>query len=281
MSPEQAPGLEYPLPGLFSFSPYVVNHKHRRGGGNSEFPDLPSAYEGGGSNFEEEVGDNFGNLKTNADDDDNEGFVDTKSEASEVGIGCFLAGKNFDSSNSVCAQGDFCDANDDFSSDGSRTESELHLTRLTILEESKGESAQRKLLLLCAPNRRCTSDEIIETENDFSKRLPLPDLLLKQLEGVRPVPKLKKLLQQSSNRRIKKLCDYGIGCTTMRLLIMNSHRGSLWVLHKQQERKIKRRWRWMWRGFVGISVAAIGASFAAYSYVPRVTDHAFNVDTGT
>ncbi|KAL2254243.1 UNVERIFIED_CONTAM: hypothetical protein Sindi_0219000 [Sesamum indicum] len=129
VTPVQAPIPEYCSTDPLSPSPYVVNHKRRRGGhetrrvGADEVQELQEA--GGFSlevEVEEEVGDNFVNEDLNANDDvddgddDDEVFRDPRSEAMGVGTegeaNDFGVGRRIESCSFVSAPGEFFDADD-------------------------------------------------------------------------------------------------------------------------------------------------------------------------
>lgn len=124
-TPEQTPISEYSTPDPPSPSPYIVNHKRRRGGNTQrsidfcQVSDFSAAKEGGDLDLEEPAGDNFGNgesLGNGADGGENdEGFCDSRErvigvksqeEASDFGV------KQIESRSFVSAQGEFFDAND-------------------------------------------------------------------------------------------------------------------------------------------------------------------------
>lgn len=121
VTPEQAPMPEYSSPDPVFSSPYVVNNK-RRGGGNEprrvgpgNVPDLPPENEGGGLGAEMMVGGN--SVNENDDFDDDEGFLDTRSEAISVGSEVeanndFSVRGKSESGDVVSTQGDFFDAID-------------------------------------------------------------------------------------------------------------------------------------------------------------------------
>ncbi|KAL0454545.1 UNVERIFIED_CONTAM: hypothetical protein Slati_0793700 [Sesamum latifolium] len=154
-TPEQAPIPGCSPPDPLSPSPYLVNHKRRRGGIERKVgvPELPSEEDGGltleEEEEEEEVGENF----------ENEDFVGEE----DVSVGCEveacdLSRNQIESQSFVSAQGEFFDAIDEFSSDGSisntslydpKIESELHATRLSLLEEiERRKTAEETLIVM-------------------------------------------------------------------------------------------------------------------------------------
>lgn len=122
-TPEQAPIPEYSPPDQVSPSPYVVNHKRRRGGIERRVgvPEFPSE-EGGGLSLEEEeeeeVGENFVNEDLDGGDgvgEEDEGFFDPRSEAVSVGSEAEandLSRNQIECRSFVSAQGEFFDAID-------------------------------------------------------------------------------------------------------------------------------------------------------------------------
>ncbi|KAK6121252.1 hypothetical protein DH2020_045026 [Rehmannia glutinosa] len=165
-TPEQAPIPDHSSPDPSSPSPYAVNLKRRRGGNERRgggVPELPSGNEADELNLEE-VAENSVNEDLVGNDDvgeeENEGFLDPRSEAmsveSEVEANDFNANQ-IECRSFVSAQGEFFDAIDDFSSDGSisnvpssdsRVESELHATKLSLLEEIEKRKAAEVTLML-------------------------------------------------------------------------------------------------------------------------------------
>ncbi|KAF5952078.1 hypothetical protein HYC85_010022 [Camellia sinensis] len=164
-APAPIPDSSFPL----SPSPYVVNHKRRggdavarRAGGFDETPQLkspPDDETDSNSNgdvvvvVEEVVDDGVFGMETGGEDRDGgsvvavlDDFFDPRCESVSVGssdgVGDF--GKQVGCPSFVSNQGEFFDASEDFSTDGStsnfssygpRIESELRATRLSLLEE--------------------------------------------------------------------------------------------------------------------------------------------------
>lgn len=114
--PEQAPVPEYSLPEPLSPSPYVLNRKRgneTRRVAAGEALVFPYGDEVGGFSLK---GENFVNEGLDANDDDDEGFLDPRCESmsvgSEVGENDFLVGRQVDSHCMASGQGEFFDAND-------------------------------------------------------------------------------------------------------------------------------------------------------------------------
>ncbi|KAI3445513.1 hypothetical protein Pfo_002178 [Paulownia fortunei] len=319
VTPEQAPTPEYSSYDPLSPSPYVVNHKRRRGVnetrrvGAGEVPDMPSGDGGGGFSLEEVVGDNFVNedLDANDDVDDDEGFVDPRSESmsvgSEVGANDFSVGRQIDSCSFVSAQGEFFDADDDFSSDGSisnipsygsRIESELHATRLSILEEiERRKSAEETLILMCSqwerisnlmsqagltfPGPPAASDDM-QLENNsidqFTQEVVVARFVAEAIgrgQARAEAEEAAATVIESKDQEILRLQDRLQYYETVNHEL--SQRKLVEVARRQQEKKRSRR-RWIW-SFMGLSIA-IGASFVAYSYIPHTSKYLSSLKSG-
>ncbi|KAK6119073.1 hypothetical protein DH2020_047191 [Rehmannia glutinosa] len=297
VTPEQAPIPDYTSPDLLSPSPYVVNHKRRHGGneptraGVGEVPDFPSANERGGFSLKEEIGDNFVNKNMYAnddvDEDDDEGFVDTRSESMSVGENDLLVGKQIESRSSVSAQGEFFDANDDVKI----IESELHATRLSILEEIERRKCAEETLIVM----RCQWERICSLMSEAGLTFPAPpapsdnmqiennsiDQFFQEVvvtrfvaeaigrgmardEAEEAAAKIIELKDQEILRLHDRLHYYEIVNheLSQRKLVEK-------VARKQKENKRTGRRRWIW-SLMGLSIG-IGASFVAYSYIPHLS----------
>ncbi|KAK6159699.1 hypothetical protein DH2020_003080 [Rehmannia glutinosa] len=295
VSPEQAPIPDYTSPDPLSPSPHVVNHKRRHGGneptraGVGEVPDLPSANEGGGFSLEEEIGDNLVNENVYAnddfDEDDDEGFLDTRSESMSVGENDLLVGKQIESRSSFSAQGEFFDAND------GTIESELHATRLSILEEiERRKCAEETLILMrCQWERICSlmseagltfpappaPSDNMQIENNsidqFFQEVVVTRFVVEAIgrgmaraEAEEAAAKIIELKDQEILRLHDRLHYYEIVNheLSQRKLVEK-------VARKQKENKRSGRRRWIW-SLMGLSIG-IGASFVAYSYIPHLS----------
>ncbi|KAL7205593.1 hypothetical protein ACSBR2_018514 [Camellia fascicularis] len=184
-APAPIPDSSFPL----SPSPYVVNHKRRggdavarRAGGFDETPQLKSPPDGethSNSNgdvvavVEEVVDDGVFGMETGGEDRDGgsvvavvDDFFDPRCESVSVGssAGVDDFGKQVGCPSFVSNQGEFFDANEDFSTDGStsnfssygpRIESELRATRLSLLEEiEKRKAAEYAVGQMCTQWQR-------------------------------------------------------------------------------------------------------------------------------
>ncbi|KAL6531501.1 hypothetical protein OROMI_027864 [Orobanche minor] len=163
-TPEQSPIPDHSSPDPPSPSPYVVNLKRRRGADDGRsVPELPSRNEADSLSLEE-LGENILNEDLVGNHDvveEDEGFFDPRSEGMSVGTEVEpddFSTSQIESRSFVSAQGEFFDAIDDFSSDGSVSnipsygsgiELDLHATRLSLLEEIvKRKTAEENLVLM-------------------------------------------------------------------------------------------------------------------------------------
>ncbi|KAL6514739.1 hypothetical protein OROGR_020318 [Orobanche gracilis] len=164
-TPKQSPIPDHSSPDPPSPSPYVVNLKRRRRADEGRsVPELPSRNYEADSLSLEELGENIVNEDLVGNHDvveEDEGFLDLRGEA--MSVGTEVGHDDFDTSqiesrSFVSAQGEFFDAIDDFSSDGSFSnipsygsgiEMELHGTRLSLLEEiEKRKTTEENLVLM-------------------------------------------------------------------------------------------------------------------------------------
>ncbi|KAK6121291.1 hypothetical protein DH2020_044994 [Rehmannia glutinosa] len=306
-TPEQAPIPDHSSPDPSSPSPYVVNLKRRRGGNERRggVPELPSGNEADELNLEE-VAENSVNEDLVGNDDvgeeEDEGFLDPRSEAmsveSEVEANDFNANQ-IECRSFVSAQGEFFDAIDDFSSDGSisnvpssdsRIESELHATKLSLLEEiEKRKAAEVTLMLMRSQWERIRN---LMSEAGFTFPAPpaasdssqiennLMDQISQEVIVTRFVSEAigrgqARAEAEEATSAIIELKDQEILRLRDRLQYYEtvnhemSQRKLVEVARRQQERKRSRR-RWLW-SFIGLSIT-IGASLAVYSYIPQTSE---------
>ncbi|KAL7124963.1 hypothetical protein ABFS83_14G084000 [Erythranthe nasuta] len=287
-TPDQAPLPEFSSPDPVLPSPYLVNLKRRRGGiQRSGAPELP-----------EEVLENFAIEEFVGKDDGGgkeEGFLDPKieaaaAEADELNI------TQFDCRSFVSAPGDFFDAIDEFSSDGSISntplhdsiESELRASRLRLLDEIERRKAAEETLDsirsqwerirsimsdagLTFPALPIGSDASQIENNNTLDQISQEIIVTKfvadaigrgqaRAEAEEAASAIIELKEQQIMRLKDRLQYYETVNHEM------SQRKLVDVARKQQERKRSRR-RWLW-GIMGLSIA-IGASVVAYSYIPR------------
>ncbi|PIN22236.1 hypothetical protein CDL12_05047 [Handroanthus impetiginosus] len=316
VTPEQAPIPEHSSSDPVSPSPYLANQKRRRGGdeqrrvGAGEVPDLASREEGGDFSLEEVVEENFvdENL-VGDDDDDDEGFLDLRGEsmsvASEVEANDF--GRQIESRSFVSAQGEFFDANDDFSSDGSisntpcsgsRFESELRATRLSILEEIERRKTAEEALILMRSQWQRISDLMNEagftfpaapvaTGNaqlmdnsieQFSQEVAIARFVAEAIgrgQARAEAEEAAATIIESKDQEIVRLRDRLQYYETVNHEM--SQRKLVEVARRQQQRKRRQR-RWIW-SFMGLSIA-IGASFVAYKYIPHSDEYLSSLKSG-
>ncbi|KAG8363999.1 hypothetical protein BUALT_Bualt19G0080700 [Buddleja alternifolia] len=305
-TPEQAPIPECSPPEPRSPSPYVVNFKRRRGGNErrSEVVESPTGNEGEDLSLEEEeevVEDNFVNRDLDGNDDvgeDAEGFLDSMSVGSEVEASDFVA-NHIESRSFVSAQGEFFDANDDFSSDGSisyapsynsRIESELKASRVSLLEEiERGKSAEEALVLMRSQWERIrkhmseagltfppppAASDSMQLENNLVDHLSQEIVVTRFVaeavgrgQARAEAEEAANAIIESKDQEILRLRDRLQYYETVNHEM--SQRKLVEVARRQQERKQSRR-RWLW-SFMGLSVA-IGASFVAYTYIPQTSE---------
>ncbi|GER51883.1 protein kinase superfamily protein [Striga asiatica] len=303
VTPDQAPIPDHSLPYPPSPSPYVVNLKRRRAGnvGRVEVLEFPSGNEVDVLSSEE-VGDNFVDEVVAGYDEpgeEEEGFQDLRSEAmsvgSEVEVNDFGTNQ-IESRSFVSAQGEFFDAIEDFSTDSSvsnvhtccsRTESELHATRLSLLEEiEKRKNAEENLVSMHTQWERIRN-LMSEAGLTFpappvaNGSIPQDNNLMDQISQEVVVSRFvaeaigrgqARAEAEEAALSVIEMKDQEISRLRDRLQYYEtvnhemSQRKLVEVARKQQERK-KRRRRWLW-GFMGLSIT-IGASFVAYSYFPQ------------
>ncbi|KAL9141075.1 hypothetical protein ABFS82_14G079100 [Erythranthe guttata] len=288
-TPDQAPLPEFSSPDPVLPSPYLVNLKRRRGGNQrSGAPELP-----------EEVLENFAIEEFVGEDDgggEEEGFLDPKIEAAAEAEADELNITQFDCRSFVSAPGDFFDAIDEFSSDGSISntpshdsiESELRASRLRLLDEiERRKSAEETLdsirsqwerirsimsdAGLTFPALPIGSDALLIENNNTLDQISQEIIVTKfvadaigrgqaRAEAEEAASAIVELKEQQIMRLKDRLQYYETVNHEM------SQRKLVDVARKQQERKRSRR-RWLW-GIMGLSIA-IGASVVAYSYIPR------------
>ncbi|KAL3814586.1 hypothetical protein ACJIZ3_015854 [Penstemon smallii] len=295
VTPEQAPIAEYSSPDPLSPSPYVVNHKRRLLGGNeirSEVPDLPPVGESSDFRLEEEeesVGDNFVNNNNLVDDDDENGVDDLVSEGEA---------RQIESRSFVSAQGEFFDANDDFSSDGSisntpsssyRIESELHALRFSLREEiERRNSAEQTVILMHCQWKRISklmsqagftfpappaAGDILELDNkmdQFCQEVVVSRFVAESIgrgEARAEAEEAAAKVLESKDQEIMRLRDRLQYYETVNHDM--SQRKLVEVARRQQDRK-KRRRRWIW-SVMGLSVATAASLVAYSSYVGSPT----------
>lgn len=309
--PASIPGNSSPNPS--SPSPYVVNHKRRGGGENSrrrvekyDIQDLTPGKDGNDLNLEEGVVDSFVNESegSKADNDgeyDDEGFFDPRSD--RLSVGSFdevsdFEGREIESRSFESAQGEFFDANDEFSSSSSsgsshglRIAADLHATRLSLIEEiNRRKTAEENLKLMCyqwerfsnlisqagltfpAPPTVSDSTQLGDSSMDqFSQEVIIARFVAEAVGRgqARAAAELAaNAILESKDQEISRLQDKLLYYETVNHEM--SQRNLVEVARRQQQRKRSPR-RWLW-SCLGLSIA-VGASLIAYSYIPDTSKY--------
>ncbi|KAL0375886.1 UNVERIFIED_CONTAM: hypothetical protein Scaly_0706200 [Sesamum calycinum] len=298
------------------------NHKRRRGGIERKVgvPELPSGEDGGLTLEEEEVGENFVNEDLVGEED--EGFFDPRSEAVSVGSeleACDLSRNQIESQSFVSAQGEFFDAIDvkivnslmtqlalftEFSSDGSisntslydpNIESELHATRLSLLEEiERRKTAEETLIVMRSQWERIRSlmsevgltfpappaaSDSMQLENSLIDQISQEVVVARFVaeaigrgQARAEAEKAASAIIEAKDQEILRLRDRLQYYETVNHEL--SQRKLVEVARRQQERKRSRR-RWMW-SLMGLSLA-VGTSLVAYSYIPHISGSSLQI----
>ncbi|KAL7235553.1 hypothetical protein ACSBR1_018947 [Camellia fascicularis] len=322
-APAPIPDSSFPL----SPSPYVVNHK-RRGGdavarrarGFDETPQLKSPPDGdthSNSNgdvvavAEEVVDDGVFGMETGGEDRDGgsvvavvDDFFDPRCESVSVGssAGVDDFGKQVGCPSFVSNQGEFFDASEDFSTDGStsnfssygpRIESELRATRLSLLEEiEKRKAAEYAVGQMCtqwqrlgnllsqvgltfatAPNATSTQFEIDSLEQ-LCQELLVTRFVAEAIgrgQARAEAEIAAEIIIESKDQEISRLRDRLQYYEAVNREMSQRNQEVMEVARRQRQRRKTQRRRWLW-GCVGLSVA-IGTSVIAYSYLPHTGKH--------
>ncbi|KAL8555008.1 hypothetical protein ACS0TY_002986 [Phlomoides rotata] len=300
-TPEQTPVPGVSSPDPYHPSPYLVNLKRRRGGyeKTTEVPESPCEDESDGFGLEG-VGENSVNENNIVAGEDVE-FLDPRSET--VSVGSEVDANDFcrnqlESRSFVSSQGEFFDAIDEFSSDGSisstpsfesRIESDLRASRLSLLEEiERRKTAEETLTLMqnhwerirnmmseagiTFPAPPSANDNLQLETDQISQEIIVARFVAESVgrgqahaEAEEAASAIIELKDQEISRLHDKLQYYETVNHEM------SQRNLVEVARRQQERKKRSRRRWLW-SFVGVSVA-IGASVAVYSCIPLTGEH--------
>ncbi|CAH1444141.1 unnamed protein product [Lactuca virosa] len=327
-TPEPTPILDYSSSGSVSSSPYVFNRKGR-GGGNSanrrvdgfevqgsgaqsvgnEAETLldgkdelveSSLIGGGGENG------NRGEVEGEGADDDDEDFVDPRCDSFSVASSSDLndSGRLGLENMSVISNqiGEFYDAIEDFSSDGSimslascsrNLESELHTTGITLIEEiekrkiaehelatmhtqwqkiSKILLSQTGFTFLEAPSSEggCMQFDINEMKQ-FSQEVVYARFVAEAMakaEAQAEAELAAEVVIGSKDKEISRLKDRLQYYEAMIHEMSQKNLESMEVARRQREKKKGHR-KWLW-SCIGMSIV-IGASVIAYSYAPPTT----------
>lgn len=292
-TPEQAPIPEFSSPDPVSPSPYVANHK-RRGGGHAGVPELRRRGDETEGFCVEEVAENFVNDNVGGvGEGEDEWSLDPRSELDAAD----LSQIQIESRSFVSAQGEFFDAIDEFSSDGSISNtpsceyrlSELHASRLNLFEEiEKRKTAEEALLSM-----RSQWEKIRILLSEAGLTFPAPpaisdsmqvedqvlDQISQEVVAARFVAKavgrgIARAEAEEAASAVIELKDQEILRLRDRLQYYEtvnhemSQRKLVEVARRQQERKSRRSWLW---SFLGMGIS-IGASLAAYSYISHTSE---------
>ncbi|TMW94488.1 hypothetical protein EJD97_010214 [Solanum chilense] len=304
ITPEPAP-IPETSSGSLSPSPYLVNHK-RRGGGeafaNRKLDGLEEVEQVNGKtdldldlnlNLEEELPEE--NLF-----EEDEGFLDPRCDA--LSIGSVNEVKGIDCRSYVSAQGEFFDADEDFSVEGSslngstcgpNIEWELRTTKLKFLEEiERRKTAEDALNMM-----RCQWQNISTVLSQAGLTLPSPSDVIgdMQLDSA----SIEQLYQEvvvsrfvaeaigkgqaraeaelaaesvleSKNQEISRLRDRLRYYEAVNHEMSQRNQEIIEVARKQRQRKkIQKKWLW---SCIGLS-AAIGVSVLSYKYLPQASKH--------
>lgn len=319
-TPEPTPILDYSSSGSLSSSPYVFNRKGRGGGksanrridgfevegsgsqsGGNGGEALPGGDEelvesslfGGGGEGENEncmVVEGEGEC---ADDDDYDDFLDPRCDSLSVGSSSELndSGRLGIASMSVLSNqiGEFYDAIEDFSSDGSilsvaascsrNIESELCATRLSLLEEiEKRKTAENNVAMMCSQFERM--GKLLVSSNDSNNQFDINTMeqfceqvivgryvgeAMGKAEAQAEAEVAAQVIIGSKDKEISRLRDRLQYYEAMIHEMSQKNVESMEVARRQRERKRGER-KWLW-SCIGMSIV-IGASIIAYSYAP-------------
>ncbi|KAK9054813.1 hypothetical protein SSX86_025892 [Deinandra increscens subsp. villosa] len=310
-TPEPTPILDYSASGSVSPSPYVFNRKGRGGGnsanrridgfevqscvevGSGEGDLVESGLFGGGGN------DNCVVVEGEDGDDDDDNFVDPRCDSVSVASSSDLndSGRLGLENMSVVSNqiGEFYDATEDFSSEGSivscrgNIESELHTARVNLLEEiEKRKAAEDELAAMYTHWQRVSNILLPQTDvtpisNDISPTLDAVWQLSEEIIVARFVAEAMgkaearaeaelaaQVIIQSRDKEISRLQDRLQYYEAMIHEMSQNNLESMEVARRHRERKRGQR-KWLWR-CIGVSIV-IGASVIAYSYAPPHDHH--------
>ncbi|KAJ8572726.1 hypothetical protein K7X08_009237 [Anisodus acutangulus] len=302
ITPEPAP-IPETSSGSLSPSPHVVNHK-RRGGGeafaNRKLNGLEEAEqvnEKTDLDLKEELAED--NLFEDEEEED-EGFLDPRCDA--LSIGSVNEVRGLDCRSIVSAQGEFFDADEDFSLDGSslngsssgaNIELELRATRLKLLEEiERRKTAEDALNMM-----RCQWQSISKVLSGAGLTLPSPSDVIGGMQfDIASIEQLSqevivtrfvaeaigkgqaraeaelaaKTILESKNQEISRLRDRLRYYEAVNHEMSQRNQEIIEVARKQRQRKRTQR-KWLW-SCIGLS-AAIGISVVAYKYLPQTSKH--------
>ncbi|KAG5625844.1 hypothetical protein H5410_011062 [Solanum commersonii] len=304
ITPEPAP-IPETSSGSLSPSPYLVNHK-RRGGGeafaNRKLDGLEEVEQVNEKtdldldlnlNLEEELAEE--NLF-----EEDEGFLDPRCDA--LSVGSVNEVKGLDCRSYVSAQGEFFDADEDFSVEGSslngstcgpNIEWELRTTKLKLLEEiERRKTAEDALNMM-----RCQWQNISTVLSQAGLTLPSPSDVIGDIQldnasieqlyqevvvsrfvaeaigkgQARAEAELAaESILESKNQEISRLRDRLRYYEAVNHEMSQRNQEIIDVARKQRQRKRTQK-KWLW-SCIGLS-AAIGVSVVAYKYLPQASKH--------
>ncbi|KAL4556379.1 hypothetical protein LXL04_039030 [Taraxacum kok-saghyz] len=321
-TPEPTPILDYSSSGSVSSSPYVFNRKGR-GGGNSAnrrvdgFEVQGSGAQSGGNEVEtlldgeDELvessliggGRNENGGEVEAGDDDDDDFVDPRCDSFSVASSSDLndSGRLGLENMSVVSNqiGEFYDATEDFSIDGSilsspscsRTlESELHTTKLSLIEEIEKRKiaehnlttmhtqwqkisnillSQTHLTVLKTPSRKLFDINEIKQLSQEVVYARFVSEAIGKAEAQVDAELAAEVAVKSKDKEISRLKDRLQYYEAMIHEMSQKNLESMEVARRQREMK-KGHKKWLW-SCIGMSIV-IGASVIAYSYTSDTTE---------
>ncbi|XP_071698717.1 uncharacterized protein [Rutidosis leptorrhynchoides] len=313
-TPEPTPILDYnSSSGSVSPSPYVFNRKGRGGGGGKSVNRRVDGFEveSGGGEVENEIclavgGGRNENFFVDGEegDDDDEDFGDARCDSISVASSSELndPGKllGFENMSVVSNQiGEFYDAIEDFSSDGSTLSlascsrnlvSELNTTRLNLIDETeKRKTVEDNLATMCAlwqrvgklllPHNSQTclapSSDIspmrfdINEVKQFSQEVIFARFVAEAMEKAESRAEAElaaDVIVESKDKEISRLKNRLQYYEAMIYEMSQKNLESMEVARRQRDRKRGRK-KWLW-SCIGMSIV-IGASVVAYSYAPH------------
>ncbi|MCD9560940.1 hypothetical protein HAX54_019803 [Datura stramonium] len=298
ITPEPAP-IPETSSGSLSPSPYVVNHK-RRGGGEAFAKRKLDGLE------EAEKVNEKTDLDLNLEEDlaeenlfeEDEEFLDPRCDA--LSIGSVNEVKGLDCRSYVSTQGEFFDADEDFSLEGSslngstygpNVESELRATRLKLLEEIERRKAAEDALNMMRNQWQNISTVLsqagltLPSPSNVIDGMQLDNASIEQLYQEVVVTRYvaeaigkgqaraeaelaAESILESKNQEISRLRDRLRYYEAVNHEMSQRNQEIIEVARKQRQRKRTQK-KWLW-SCIGLS-AAIGVSVVAYKYLPQTS----------
>ncbi|GJY76564.1 hypothetical protein Tco_0481680 [Tanacetum coccineum] len=299
-TPEPTPIFDYSSSGSVSSSPYVFNRKGRGGGGGGVGRKINGFEVENRDGNENDLVVGGGQNEICDDEEEVDEFVDPRCDSLSVASssefndpGRLLGFEN------VTHVGEFYDAIEDFSSDGSmlslascsrNIESELHTTRLGLFEEiEKRKTAEDNLAAMSTHWQRVgnillsqTGFPLLAPSNDGS-RMRIDVNAIKQFseevivarfvseamgkaEAQAEAELAADVIIGSKDKEISRLKDRLQYYEAMIHEMSQKNVESMEVARRQRDRKRGLR-KWLW-SCIGMSIV-IGASVIAYSYAPQ------------